>query len=133
MITSSPTSFTSEPPVLAPRLDRRAQAARLQLTRVDRQERAAPNDAGAQVELQARCLGASVEAWSEDGQPLEDEVGELVITQPMPSMPIYSGGARTLALPVELLRDVPGRVASRDWIKITGRGRGDLRPLGIRR
>jgi len=40
-------------------------------------------------ELQARCLGAAVEAWSEDGRPLVNEVGELVITQPMPSMPIY--------------------------------------------
>jgi acetoacetyl-CoA synthetase len=39
-------------------------------------------------ELQARCLGASVEAWDEDGCPLIDEVGELVITKPMPSMPV---------------------------------------------
>ena len=39
-------------------------------------------------ELQARCLGASVEAWDEDGRPLVDEVGELVITKPMPSMPL---------------------------------------------
>ena len=40
-------------------------------------------------EIQARCLGAAVEAWDEDGRPLTGEVGELVITQPMPSMPLY--------------------------------------------
>ena len=35
-------------------------------------------------ELQGRALGASVEAWSEDGRALVNEVGELVITEPMP-------------------------------------------------
>jgi acetoacetyl-CoA synthetase len=40
-------------------------------------------------ELQARSLGASVEAWDPDGHPLIGEVGELVITEPMPSMPLY--------------------------------------------
>src|SRR6476620_9182641 len=43
-------------------------------------------------ELQARALGAKVEAWSEDGRPLVGEVGELVITEPMPSMPLYLWG-----------------------------------------
>ena len=33
--------------------------------------------------------GAAVEAWDEDGRPLIDEVGELVITEPMPSMPLF--------------------------------------------
>ena len=40
-------------------------------------------------ELQARSLGASVEAWDPEGRPLIGEVGELVITRPMPSMPLY--------------------------------------------
>ena len=40
-------------------------------------------------ELQAPALGAKVEAWDEDGRPLVDEVGELVITEPMPSMPVF--------------------------------------------
>jgi acetoacetyl-CoA synthetase len=40
-------------------------------------------------ELQARSLGAKVEAFDEEGNPQIDEVGELVITEPMPSMPIY--------------------------------------------
>src|SRR5687767_1922386 len=40
-------------------------------------------------ELQARALGAKVEAFAEDGRPLTGEVGELVITEPMPSMPVF--------------------------------------------
>ncbi len=40
-------------------------------------------------EMQARCLGADVHAWDEQGRPLIDEVGELVCTQPMPSMPVF--------------------------------------------
>src|SRR6185503_8493440 len=43
-------------------------------------------------ELQARALGAKVEAWSVDGGPVIGEVGELVITEPMPSMPISLWG-----------------------------------------
>jgi acetoacetyl-CoA synthetase len=39
--------------------------------------------------MQCRYLGAKVEAWNEGGQPVVDEVGELVITEPMPSMPLY--------------------------------------------
>ncbi|WP_066308793.1 acetoacetate--CoA ligase [Bacillus sp. FJAT-29814] len=40
-------------------------------------------------ELQSRALGASVKAFDDQGQELVDEIGELVITEPMPSMPIY--------------------------------------------
>ena len=40
-------------------------------------------------ELQCRSLGAKVESYNEQGQPLINEVGELVITEPMPSMPIF--------------------------------------------
>ncbi len=43
-------------------------------------------------QMQVRCLGAAVEAWNEDGQPLMDEVGELVCTRPMPSMPLKFWG-----------------------------------------
>lgn len=39
--------------------------------------------------LQARSLGAKVEAFDPDGKPLTVEVGKLVITEPVPSMPIY--------------------------------------------
>jgi acetoacetyl-CoA synthetase len=44
-------------------------------------------------ELQARSLGCDVQAWDEDGNSLPPgEVGELVITQPMPSMPVFFWG-----------------------------------------
>ena len=74
-------------------------------------------------ELQARCLGAAVEAWSEDGRSLVNEVGELVITQPMPSMPTYfwndPDGSRYRASYFEMF---PGVWRHGDWIKITDRG-----------
>ncbi len=74
-------------------------------------------------ELQARALGASVQAWDEDGHALVDEVGELVVTEPMPSMPIFLWGDED----GERLRDsyfsmYPGIWRHGDWIKITSRG-----------
>jgi len=48
--------------------------------------------------ISGRCLGAAVQAYDEAGRPVIGEVGELVITQPMPSMPVGfwndPGGAR---------------------------------------
>ena len=38
--------------------------------------------------ISGRCLGARVEAYDEDGKPVIGQVGELVITRPMPSMPV---------------------------------------------
>jgi acetoacetyl-CoA synthetase len=74
-------------------------------------------------ELQARSLGASVEAWDPSGRPLVDEVGELVITKPMPSMPIYfwgdADGSRYRESYFEMF---PGVWRHGDWIKITSRG-----------
>ncbi len=40
-------------------------------------------------QMQCRLLGCAVEAWNEDGQAVIGEVGELVCTQPIPSMPLY--------------------------------------------
>ena len=79
-------------------------------------------------EMQCRCLGAAIEAWSEPdasgrGRALVDEVGELVCTRPMPSMPLYfwndPDGKR--------LRDsyfdmYPGVWRHGDWIRITKNG-----------
>jgi acetoacetyl-CoA synthetase len=45
-------------------------------------------------ELQCRVLGCAVEAWNEQGRSLIDEVGELVLTRPLPSMPLYLWGDR---------------------------------------
>jgi acetoacetyl-CoA synthetase len=74
-------------------------------------------------ELQARALGAAIESWDPDGRPLVGEVGELVVTEPMPSMPLYfwndDDGSR--------YRDAyfavyPGVWRHGDWIEITERG-----------
>ncbi|MES2611741.1 MAG: acetoacetate--CoA ligase, partial [Pseudomonadota bacterium] len=40
-------------------------------------------------EMQCRMLGAAVESWNAQGEPVKDEVGELVCVQPIPSMPLY--------------------------------------------
>jgi acetoacetyl-CoA synthetase len=74
-------------------------------------------------ELQARSLGADVQAWDEQGQPLIGAVGELVITQPMPSMPVYFWDDPD----GEKLREAyfstyPGVWRHGDWIEITERG-----------
>jgi acetoacetyl-CoA synthetase len=74
-------------------------------------------------ELQCRCLGCAVQAWDPDGRPLIDEVGELVITKPMPSMPIFFWGDDD----GERLKDsyfsmYPGNWRHGDWITITSRG-----------
>ena len=42
--------------------------------------------------MQCRLLGAAVEAWDDNGRPVIGEVGELVCTQPIPSMPLYLWG-----------------------------------------
>jgi acetoacetyl-CoA synthetase len=52
-------------------------------------------------QMQCRLLGCAVEAWNEDGKAVQGEVGELVCTQPIPSMPLYfwndEGNARYLS------------------------------------
>ncbi len=74
-------------------------------------------------ELQARSLGAAVEAWDEAGRPLTGAVGELVITQPMPSMPVCfwndPDGSR---LREAYFEHYPGVWRHGDWIEITERG-----------
>jgi acetoacetyl-CoA synthetase len=74
-------------------------------------------------ELQCRGLGAKVEAFDEDGKAVVGEVGELVITEPMPSMPIYfwgdSDGSRRRE---SYFSKYPGVWRHGDWIKITERG-----------
>ncbi|XJZ25726.1 acetoacetate--CoA ligase [Bacillota bacterium Lsc_1132] len=74
-------------------------------------------------ELQARSLGASVKAFSDEGVELIDEIGELVITEPMPSMPIYfwndEKGERYRASYFDVYPDI---WRHGDFIKITSRG-----------
>jgi len=74
-------------------------------------------------ELQARSLGAAIEAWDESGHPVIDEVGELVITEPMPSMPIYFwGDADGSRYHESYFSMFPGVWRHGDWIEITSRG-----------
>ncbi|MGH2947050.1 MAG: acetoacetate--CoA ligase [Solirubrobacteraceae bacterium] len=74
-------------------------------------------------ELQARALGAAIESWDPEGRPLIGEVGELVVTEPMPSMPLYLWNDPD----GERYRDsyfsmYPGVWRHGDWIEITERG-----------
>jgi acetoacetyl-CoA synthetase len=74
-------------------------------------------------EIQCRCLGAAIAAFDEQGQSVEDHVGELVITQPMPSMPLFfwndADGARYHE---SYFAMYPGVWRHGDWCKITPRG-----------
>ncbi len=74
-------------------------------------------------ELQARALGAAVEAWDEDGHAVIDEVGELVVTEPMPSMPVFFwGDADGIRYRASYFEIFPGVWRHGDWIEITSRG-----------
>jgi acetoacetyl-CoA synthetase len=74
-------------------------------------------------ELQGRALGAAIEAWDAEGHALENEVGELVITEPMPSMPIGFWGDDDGSRYRESYFDsYPGVWRHGDWIMITDRG-----------
>ena len=74
-------------------------------------------------ELQARALGAKVEAWNRDGVPVVGEVGELVLTEPMPSMPLRLwGDADGSRYRESYFSTFPGVWRHGDWIEITERG-----------
>ena len=74
-------------------------------------------------ELQARALGAAVEAWDEDGHAVIDEVGELVVTEPMPSMPVcFWGDPDGGRYRASYFEHYPGVWRHGDWIEITSRG-----------
>ncbi|MGO9954843.1 MAG: acetoacetate--CoA ligase [Solirubrobacteraceae bacterium] len=74
-------------------------------------------------EIQARCLGSDVQSWDQDGRPLIDEVGELVLIKPMPSMPIFLWGDTDGKRLVDSYFSMyPGIWRHGDWIKITPRG-----------
>ncbi|MCF8243996.1 MAG: acetoacetate--CoA ligase [Saprospiraceae bacterium] len=92
-------------------------------------------------EIQCRCLGAAIEAWDEAGKPVENEVGELVVTQPMPSMPVFFWGDKNNERYLASYFDTyPGMWRHGDWIKITehdgviifGRSDATLNRQGVR-
>jgi acetoacetyl-CoA synthetase len=76
-------------------------------------------------ELQGRALGAAVESWDPDGKPLIGEVGELVITRPMPSMPVFFWGDEDGSRYRDsYFEQYPGIWRHGDWIEITPRETG---------
>ncbi len=93
-------------------------------------------------EMQCRMLGAAVEAWNAQGEPVKDEVGELVCVQPIPSMPLYlwndPKGERYLSSYFDMYPPGHGRRPGGgdagpeagavwrhgDWLKIDGRTGG---------
>ncbi len=74
-------------------------------------------------EMQCRLLGCAVESWNEAGEPVIGEVGELVCTQPIPSMPLYfwgdEGNKRYLSSYFDMY---PNVWRHGDWLKITPSG-----------
>ena len=74
-------------------------------------------------EMQARGLGIAVYAMDEQGRPLTDEVGELVVTKPMPSMPLYFwNDPEGRRYHDSYFDSYPGWWRHGDWLRITPRG-----------
>jgi acetoacetyl-CoA synthetase len=91
--------------------------------------------------LQCRHLGAAVEAWNEQGQPVLGKVGELVCTRPFPSMPLYFwGDADGSRYRSSYFREWPGIWRHGDWLQIdadgsctiTGRSDATINRHGLR-
>ena len=92
-------------------------------------------------EIQRRALGCAMFSYDEQGNPVKEDVGEMVITRPMPSMPVFfwndEGNKRYYE---SYFEDYPGIWRHGDWLKITDRntliilGRSDatLNRHGIR-
>lgn len=92
-------------------------------------------------ELNVLCLGAAIEAWVDERRPVIGEAGELVVTKPMPSMPVFfwndPDGSRYRKAYFD---KYPGVWCHGDWITITDRnsvvvhGRSDatLNRMGVR-
>ncbi len=92
-------------------------------------------------ELQCRCLGVKAEALDESGRELLNDVGELVIGEPMPSMPLYLWNDPDHRRYSESYFEMyPGKWRHGDWVKITpsgsavvmGRSDSTLKRMGVR-
>ena len=74
-------------------------------------------------ELQRPMLGVAAASWDEEGRPVVGELGELVVTEPMPTMPLYfwndADGTRYREAYFE---PWPGVWRHGDWLEITERG-----------
>jgi acetoacetyl-CoA synthetase len=74
-------------------------------------------------EMQTKALGCKLESWDEHGRPIVGDVGELVVTEPMPSMPVRflndPDGSRLHESYFDVYPDV---WRHGDWLKLTPRG-----------
>jgi len=74
-------------------------------------------------EIQCRGLGAKVEAFDPQGRPVIDQVGELVLTEPLPSMPLHFwNDPDQKSYRASYFETYPGVWRHGDWITITPRG-----------
>ncbi len=74
-------------------------------------------------EISCRYLGAAVAAFDVDGTVLVGQQGELVLTQPMPSMPVgFWGDADGSRIQAAYFNDFPGVWRHGDWVTFTERG-----------
>lgn len=74
-------------------------------------------------EIQCRLLGCYLEAFDEQGNPVRDELGEMVILAPMPSMPVYFwNDENNQRYHSSYFEQYPGIWRHGDWIRISSRG-----------
>lgn len=74
-------------------------------------------------EIQCALLGVDVRALDEAGNTLVDEVGEMVVMEPMPSMPIYFwNDADDRRYRESYFEDYPGRWRHGDWMRVSAQG-----------
>ena len=92
-------------------------------------------------EISCRCLGASVEVFSDDGEPVVGEEGELVLTAPLPSMPVgFWGDPTGSRYRSAYFERFPGvwahgdraTLTERGTVVISGRSDGTLNRGGVR-
>jgi len=92
-------------------------------------------------EISAKCLGVAAYAYDEDGNQVVGELGELVITEPMPSMPVRFWGDDDMSrYRNTYFEQYPGVMRFGDWVRftehntsvITGRSDATLNRGGVR-
>ncbi len=76
-------------------------------------------------EIQCKALGVSLYAYDDNGQPIEDDLGEMVIDKPMPSMPIYFwNDDNNKRYKESYFEYYPGKWRHGDFIKINSKTHG---------
>ena len=74
-------------------------------------------------EIQCRCLGCAMEAFDETGRPVVDAVGEMVVTKPLPSMPVFFyNDPDFVRYRASYFEEYPGIWRHGDFLRITPRG-----------